>query len=199
MTKHEAQMIASAINGSLGRVLGQLTAGDTVPAGKLDGSQKVEIRHSINPTELDTKELAKINTQTIAGLLGDNGSPAFEALYQKIKRRLLDECRVDPILLHLLTSAAPEVMIEIEPRVETIAGDTLKGRILRLAKDGFFKQSRSQAETNRELRRTGPEAHSGRLSEAFSALVNDGYLTREGDGFQIAPGVKFTEKAAQVV
>jgi hypothetical protein len=31
-------------------------------------------------------------------------------------------------------------------------------------------------------------AHAGRLSEAFSALVIDGILTREGDGFRRAPG-----------
>jgi hypothetical protein len=188
MTKHEAQAIASAINGALGSVLGKLTQGEPAPERKagmtplqgrpIDDNGKIEFKR---PPEAVTPAAME-----------------FEALYQRIKRRLIDECRVDPILLQLLTKSAPEVEIQIEPRIVRLDGTSLRGRIAILAKDGFFKTPRSQADTNRELRRTGAEAHSGRLSEAFTSLVNDGFLSREDDGYQIAPGVKFTGAALEV-
>jgi hypothetical protein len=188
MTKHEAQAIASAINGALGSVLGKLTQGEPAPERKA-GTTPLQGRPIDDNGKIEFKRPP------------DAGKPAddFEALYQRIKRRLIDECRVDPILLQLLTKSAPEVEIQIEPRIVRLDGTSLRGRIAILAKDGFFKTPRTQAETNRELRRTGAEAHSGRLSEAFTSLVNDGFLSREGDGFQLAPGVKFTGAALEVV
>lgn len=193
MTQDEAKTIAHAvsraIDGALGKCLEQLSQ-PTI--GKPPAMTRVT---SANGDQHPGKALGEVVPMIPEkGTLDPQG---FEALYQKFKRRLLDECRVDPVLLHLLTKAAPEMVIEIEPRRIELEGSTLKGRIARLAAGGFFKAPKSQADTNRELARTGSLAHTGRLSEAFTALVQDGFLTREDDGFQIAPGATVTEKTIE--
>lgn len=114
-----------------------------------------------------------------------------EKLYQKFKNRLIDEAHIDPILLNLIM-VRPEIIVDVERRIERLDGDSLRGRIARLAAAGFFSSARSSADVKRELMRTGTEPAGNRLSEAFTALVNGGFLTREGDGYQIAPGVKVT-------
>lgn len=120
-----------------------------------------------------------------------------EALYRRFKARFIDDARTDPILLQLI-AAQPEIVVGIEHRTVELDGSTLKGRLAILAARGFFKDGKSQADTNRELGRTGAQAHTGRLSEAFSALVIEGIFTREDSGFRLAPGVKVTEKALQI-
>jgi hypothetical protein len=134
----------------------------------------------------------------------DNGQPSpaavdFEVLYQKIKRRLLDDLKVDPVFVKLLATQ-PEIMVEIEPRVVEMEGSSLKGRIARLMAAGFFKDSKKSGTVRGELARTGSDPGSGgRLSEALSEYVLQGFLTREGDGYTLAPGVKVSEKVLEVV
>ncbi len=38
----------------------------------------------------------------------------------------------------------------------------------------------------------------GRLSEALTEYVNTGFLTREGEAYVLAPGVKVSEKVLEV-
>lgn len=123
----------------------------------------------------------------------------FEALYQKIMRRLLEQLRVDPIFLRLL-AAQPEVVVEIEPRQVTVDGSSLKGRIARLIVAGFFKEIRKAGQVYSELKRTGTEPNSGNVSKALADFVADGLLTREGtEGFLVAPGLKVSEKVLTAV
>lgn len=126
----------------------------------------------------------------IAGLSPD----LQEQLYQSFKNRMIDEARVDPVLLHLLTTR-PELVVEVEPRVVELDGDSLRGRVARLLAAGWFKERRSTSSVRSELSRTGADpGGGGRLSEALAGLQRDGFLTREGDGWQLAPGVKITER-----
>jgi hypothetical protein len=145
-------------------------------------------------------EIAKIAAAT--EFPGPNPSAAavdFEVLYQKIKRRLLDDLKVDPVFVKLLATQ-PEIMVEIEPRVVEMEGSSLKGRIARLMAAGFFKDSKKSGTVRGELARTGSDPGSGgRLSEALNEYVNTGFLTREGDGYTLAPGVKVSEKVLEVV
>jgi hypothetical protein len=117
----------------------------------------------------------------------------LEKLYDAFKARLIDECRVDPILLQLLTQR-PEIVVDVEPRVVTLDGSSLKGRIARQIAAGFFDTPKTQGACRTELRRTGSDVNSGNLSTAFNDFVKDGYLTREGDAYVKAAGLKITQK-----
>jgi hypothetical protein len=130
----------------------------------------------------------QIRSEAVAG---EAGAQNFEALYQRVKARLLEDLRVDPIFVRLL-AAQPEIMLEIEPRRVALDASSLKGRICRLVADGFLDAPKKQADINRELGRTGAIAHTGRLSEAVSQLKIEGILTEESDGYRRAPGVKVT-------
>lgn len=117
----------------------------------------------------------------------------IEDIYQHIKSRLIDECRIDPLLLHLLTQR-PEIVVEVEPRVVSIGGASLRGRIARLMATGWFSELRKQGAVRSELARTGSDVNSGNLSTAINEFVRDGFLTRESDGYRLAPGIKVTER-----
>lgn len=116
-----------------------------------------------------------------------------EKLYQRFKARLIDECRVDPILLELLTNR-PEIVIDVEPRVMSLDGSSLRGRLARLMASGFFATAKTQSACRAELRRTGTDVNSGQLSTSVNDFVKDGFLTRDGDGYVLAAGIKITER-----
>lgn len=119
---------------------------------------------------------------------------AAEELYQHIKNRLIEECRVDPVLLHLLTTR-PELVVEVEPRTVTVDGTTLKGRVARLMAQGWFANPRAVSACRKELARTGADpGGGGGLSDCLAAYTRDGFLVREGDGYQLAPAVAVSEK-----
>ncbi len=126
---------------------------------------------------------------------GPNGGPTpadFDKLYEKIKRRLLDDLRVDPVFVRLLAST-PEIELTLEPRIVPMDGSSVKGRICRLVADGFFADAKRQAEVNKRLDSTGGQVNSGRLSVAMGELVIDGVFVREGDFYTPAPGLKITK------
>lgn len=185
--KNLARTLSHAFDAALGKALEQLSqpAGKGLdrPFQKMNDDQKVGI-----------KEIAAAADTGLVPAKGQLDPQTFEAFYQKVKRRLLDECRVDPVLAHILASSGPEFIIDIEPQRLELKEDSLRGRIAILAARGFFATVKTQAETIRELKRTGTEPNSQRVSEAFASMVVDGFMTRESTGFQIAPGAKVTEK-----
>lgn len=118
----------------------------------------------------------------------------FERLYLRIKNRLIDECRVDPVLLQLLTQR-PEIVIDVEPRILSIDGTTMTGRVARLLAAGWFATPRATGAVRKELARTGTDpGGGGNLSTVLGALKRDGFLTDESGGYVAAPGVKITER-----
>lgn len=123
----------------------------------------------------------------------------LERIYAEIKKRLLDELPSDPIFLQLLANR-PELVLELQPRVVTLDSSTMKGRVAKLLADSWFKAVRTTGATRKELARIGTDpGGGGALSDALSAMVKDGFLTRDGDGYQRAPGVKITEKVLEAV
>ena len=124
-----------------------------------------------------------------------NGTPPdMEAVYQFIKTRFLEDARIDPILLQLLTSR-PEIIVEVEPRVVTLDGSTPRGRMARLIASGWFAEARAAGTVRKEMARTGNDpGGGGSLHDNLKALVTDGFLVRDGDGYTAAPGVKVSEK-----
>lgn len=118
----------------------------------------------------------------------------METLYQAFKNRFIEDAKIDPVLLHLITSR-PEMLIEVERRVVEIDGSKLKGRVARLMAAGYFENARTTGAIRNELARTGPDpGGGGQLSECLKGLTVEGFLTSESAGWKIAPGVKITER-----
>lgn len=126
---------------------------------------------------------------------GGDPKPASneEAQYQRFKARLLADLKVDPTFLQLL-AAVPEIVVEIEPKVITLDMTSGKGRLAKLAADGFFNQAREPKAIRAELTKTGPEPHPARMSDALTALVNDGFLVRDDGTYMLAAGVKVSTR-----
>lgn len=112
-----------------------------------------------------------------------------ERLYQAFKARLIEEASTDPVLLRVLTER-PQIEVQVKRVTLQIEGKSLKGRIAQLIAAGFFKETRTQAETQKELQRTGPSLHPANLMRALDALVSDGFLTDEGRSFREVAGMK---------
>lgn len=181
MTKEEGKAIAGAINGALGLALEKLV-GKGTPSGP-------------NGAEARAMPLG----QPIGGPGADYtkvGDPPRneEEQYQRFKRRLIDECRVDPILLTLLTTSNA-IEVQVEPRLETLTGTGTRARVARLLAQGYFTEARATGNVRKELARTGADpGGGGGLSDVLGNFVKDGFMVRAGEGYQIAPGVIVTEK-----
>lgn len=123
-----------------------------------------------------------------------SGPEELERLYQYVKQRILDESRIDPMFLKIITQQ-PELVIEgVEPRRVTVDGSTTRGRVARLIASGFFDSARTQGACRAELKRTGSDVNSGSLSTIFTDYVKDGFFHREGsDGYIKATGLKITQ------
>jgi len=120
-----------------------------------------------------------------------------EALYQMFRARFIDEARTDPVLLKLLV-AQNEIVVEFEPSVIELDGSTMKGRVARLIAAGWFSTTRTTGGVRKELARTGADpGGGGTLSDNLSALLRDGFLVRDGDGWLQAAGVKVTQRALE--
>lgn len=131
---------------------------------------------------------------------GSFDDPAIERMYHAFKNRLIDDARIDPILLQLLTTR-PELVVEVEPRIVTLDAATLKGRVARLLAAGWFTNgARATSAVRKELARTGSDpGGGGTLGTVLGDYVKDGFLVREGEMYALAPGVKITEKELKVV
>lgn len=154
-------------------------------------------------TTIEKADPLNVNRSVVGTNVAGEERTAFtdaeiEKLYQAFKTRLIDEARIDPILLQLLTTR-PEIVVEVEPRVVTIDATKLKGRIARLIAQGWLAENRATSAVRYELARTGPDpGGGGRLSDTLGELLNEGFLVRAGDGWVRAPGVKVTERTLAV-
>lgn len=132
-------------------------------------------------------------TDNVGGHLKPFVLPELEQLYRQFKNRLIEECAIDPTLLHLLTTR-PELVVEVERKELTLDGSTLRGRVARLIAGGWFDETRATAATRKELARTGSDpSGNNNLATALSQYRIDGFLVSEGDGWKRAPGIKVTE------
>lgn len=122
----------------------------------------------------------------------------LEAIYRAIKNRLIDDLRIDPVLVQLL-AARPEIELLIEPRIVQLEASSLKGRVARLVAAGWFAEGRATSAVRRELARTGADpGGGGSLSQKLAELQREGFLTSEGERWTVAAGIKITEKAIAV-
>lgn len=194
ITKQEAKDIAQAINGAIGLALDKMVKGIPDVKGMPDNglSKMSEPLTGLGANYSGARPLPPSPGGAVAV-----EPKIFEELYQRIKRRLIDECRVDPILLSLLTTSN-SIEVQIEPRIETLTGTTLRTRVARLMAAGYFKETKRTGTVRTELGRTGADpGGGGQLAGILADFVRDGFLQRDGEGFQIAPGVQVTEKVIE--
>lgn len=111
-----------------------------------------------------------------------------EALYQAIKKRLIAECATDPVLLRLLTTV-PAIEVQVTRKTIQMDEFSLKGRIARLIKEGFFREPRGCGAVRAALKRTGPDANTANIGRALDDFTRDGFVTDEGSGYREVAGM----------
>ena len=136
-------------------------------------------------------------TREATGSMGGHLKPfddaAVERQYQAFKARFIDEAQIDPVLLRLIM-VQPEITVDVERRMVSVDGATLRGRCARLIAGGWFDEMRSTAQSRRELARIGSDpSGNGNLGAALSQLRVEGFLTTAGEGWLKAPGMKVSE------
>lgn len=194
MTHDEAHKLIETIKSFVADPLGVQAIGNAAAQGRkvlaqaVDGSSLVKnMSDPIGVTKVGIiGHKAGTGTQTVT--MTDSVK-----LFEQFKKWLLDDLREDPVFVQLLAQR-PELVVEFTPRRVTLQGDTLKGRIARLMASGWLGVTRTTGAVRTELKRTGTEPNGGNLSTALGEFVRDGFLTRDGDGFILAPDVKITEK-----
>ncbi len=118
-----------------------------------------------------------------------------DVFYHALRARILAD---EPILLKALTTH-PELVVEVTPRVMTVEGSSMKGRVVRLMAGGWFDQARDVGDVRRELTRTGADpGGGGALGIMLNKFVADGFFIRDGNAFILAPHVKVSERELQV-
>ena len=182
MTKAEADKLIAAIR--------ELVADAPAPGPVLEGGRrggKVDARREVDVTTAPS-------TNSIGEPRSSFTDADLEMLYQAFKGRLIDEMRVDPILLQLVLNR-PELEVLVEPRTVTLDTASLKGRVARLLAQGWLDEAQATSAIRYELARTGADpGGGGRLSENLADLLREGFLVRAGDKWQRAPGIKITER-----
>lgn len=115
-----------------------------------------------------------------------------EALYQRFKARLVAEA---PTILtvHL---EAPEIRVQETRETIEADGNTPRGRVARLIASGYFDEAKKPGTVRAEMVRTGSDPGSNLGRDHLDKLVIMGFLTREGDGYIVAPAAKSRIKKA---
>lgn len=136
----------------------------------------------------------------------DNAPPVFDtprplarsiddadALYEAIKARALADS--DPKILALFSRTAE---IEVTKTVERIRMDTKNqpGLLAALIADGFFASPVTGTTVVDELKRRGRSVHHANVYRDLNRLAEQGFLTKEGDGYQAVPDMKVNIIAA---
>lgn len=191
MEKHEAEKIIDTIRSLVedappDELVGGRRAGKTKLHGKpLDDDGAIAFTSGSNGR-------GEVPAMFAAGAAAAGQAFDEEAMYQRFRARFIDDAQADPVLLKLIM-VQPELIVGYERKAESIDTTSLRGRIAKLIALGFLKTDRTTQAIRSELMRTGGEPNSGRLGQELAALRAAGFLTREGDHWQVAPGVKVTE------
>jgi hypothetical protein len=129
------------------------------------------------PTSLESVE----NHYHSAPASGDE-----EALYQRIKARLVKEA---PAILQVLR-IAPEIEIRETRETIEVDGKSLRGRLATLITKGFFDEPKTGNAAFNELKRTGAATAKPNVYRECDKLNQLGFLTNEGDGYQMVANMK---------
>lgn len=108
-----------------------------------------------------------------------------DAVYSQILARLLRE----PAIVKLNLSK-PEIEMTITRKTVTLDEFSLKGRIARLLKEGFFGEPKTPSMIRTALKRTGPDCNTANIGRAMDDYTREGFTTDEGSGYRAVEGMK---------
>jgi hypothetical protein len=109
-----------------------------------------------------------------------------DALYLAFKARLIEEV---PALLKVIVTK-PEIEMTVQRKTIQLDEYSLKGRIARLLREGFFREPRACNAVRTALKRTGPDANTANIGRVLDDFTRDGFVTDEGAGYLEVPGMK---------
>lgn len=106
-----------------------------------------------------------------------------------IVNEVLRRAQNDPALLRV-SADRPEIEVTHKRRV--IMADTSKqpGLLALMIAEGFFEHSVAGVAVVQELKRRGRSVHHTNVYRDLNKLAEDGFLTREGEGYQAVEGMK---------
>lgn len=114
-------------------------------------------------------------------------APDDDAVFQRFKRRLIQELLDERSPLLRVLAERPEIQVIDERQVIEVRGDTLRGRIAKLIAEGFFEQSRTSADVSAELERRGKKPSNIELGNELKALTEMGFFTRSNKWLTLVP------------
>lgn len=152
-----------------------------------DLAQRIQALESLQRGLKSATELRGAEASTPSASPASVSAPeTFEQTYQAFKARLIADM---PALLRVLTNA-PELEVAVARRTVEANGQSLKGRIALLLKQGFFSEVRSNNAVVKELGRTGKQVHPSNSLRELRDLLADGFLTDEGTGYRAVDGMQ---------
>ena len=108
-----------------------------------------------------------------------------------------DSVAKDPAILRVLTNAS-EIAVVTKPKRIDIDGDTLRGRLALMIKDGLFDKPTKFADCADYLQARGCNPGNANINKELGALVKLGFLVKQGNTFAMtytrAAGIKITER-----
>lgn len=119
-----------------------------------------------------------------------------EDLYQKFKARFIAELKDEAPQILKVLATAPELEVTTHVKVIELSDETIRGRVAMLVADGFFDDATNANSAFRELVRTGVKVATPSVYKECDALAGLGILTKEKDGYRVAPGAKVRLKKA---
>jgi len=164
-------------------------------------AQLAQVEAKIPKTELaswgvETQRLGEAVTKTSDVPFGPPSASSLPlGTWPAIRAQILS----DDAILAKIATLRPEILIEVTPKTMAFDGDSAKGRLARMVARGLFDEAIKPGVAIKEFARTGGAIHPSRLSEYLGDFVSAGFLTREGDTYVKAPGLKVTTKELQVV
>ena len=117
-------------------------------------------------------------------------SPMEEELYQKFKKRFVEELRQEaPQLLRVIITK-PELEVVVEREIIEVNGKTVLGRVARMIKRGWFDDYRSAAETARQYNATGAASDRRTVYGALEDLLARGFFIKNSNGYKAVADMK---------
>lgn len=134
------------------------------------------------------KETGLAEHNPVRAAKGETAVPAMideEALYQRLKARLIEET---PAILKVLKTV-PEIHVETRVEVIELTDKTLRGRLAIMIKDGYFDEKVTGNAAFVTLKKTGFRTAKPNVYKECDNLTSMGFLIKD-DGYEAVQSMK---------
>jgi hypothetical protein len=114
--------------------------------------------------------------------------PSLDALLAEFKKRAIE----DPAILQLLRDQ-PEIRVNVKRRILEMNDTSTAGRIALLITEKFFDSPQNSGDVTVEFKRRGwfeRKTSNAAVLKPLAQIAEMGFLTREGNSYQVVPGMK---------